>query len=411
MLVKVTVKRVVAGLAVLAAGGMALAWSGLINIGASTGHSAVTDWFLHWAMRNTARTYAALTVEKPAADATGLVSAAGHYAATCATCHGAPGEPPSPVMRAASPPAPDLRSTAATYSDAELFWIIKHGVKFTGMPAWPALVRDDEIRRMTAFVRRLPQLTPLEYRELAYGSNEGIAGARSLAFEDALDECERCHTDHGRGQADIPILAGQKQRYLRGALEDFASGRRPSGVMQAAASRVAAPLRRALADHYAGLEGLKDVPVIAAGARAERPPPAAPIVPSTSAAPILQSTSGAPILPSSSVAAILPSASAVGAEAAAVSGATAASVVAYGIPELDLPPCSKCHSPGKRPDYPILAGQKAEYLASRLHVWRADEDSVESRQPDEPMPTIARRIPAYLIEPLARYIAAAEAPP
>jgi hypothetical protein len=61
---------------------MAFAWSGILNIGASSGHWAITDWFLHWSMRNTVRTYAALTVKEPATDASGLISAAGHYAAT-----------------------------------------------------------------------------------------------------------------------------------------------------------------------------------------------------------------------------------------------------------------------------------------------------------------------------------------
>ena len=41
-----------------------------------------------------------------------------------------------------------------------------------------------------------------------------------------------------------------------------------------------------------------------------------------------------------------------------------------GLPEHDLPACAKCHAPGKRPDYPVLAGQKASYLAARLWRWR-----------------------------------------
>ena len=195
--------------------------------------------------------------DEPATDATGLVSAAGHYAATCATCHGAPGERPSPVMQSATPNAPDLSVTAKTWSDEQLFWIIKHGVKFTPMPAWPALDRDDEVRRMAAFVRRLPAMTPENYRSLAYGSGRS-RWRRAKRLEDALPDCERCHADDGRDQPDIPVLAGQKPAYLFAALDAYASGRRSSGVMSAAAARIDPAVRRALANHYAALPGLSE---------------------------------------------------------------------------------------------------------------------------------------------------------
>jgi len=361
MTIVLTPRRIVLWIAGLAAVGLLVAWSGVIHVGASTGHAPPTDWFLHWAMRNTVRTHAALTVEMPAADPRALVSAAAHYAGHCAVCHGAPGERPSPQMQAATPHAPDLALTASSYPDAELFWIVKHGIKFTGMPAWPAPDRDDEIARMTAFVRRLPEMTPQEYRSLAFGSGT-VAGARSITLEHVLADCERCHAEHGRGQPDIPILAGQKSAYLRDALDDFASGRRASGVMQSAAARVDEALRDALAEHYASHEGLVETPVIDPAERARRAPTAA--------------------------------------------DATAAAVVAHGIPELDVPPCANCHAPGKRDDYPILAGQKASYLASRLRSWRhGDAGVVEAHRRDDPMPTIARRLPERLIEPLADYFA------
>src|SRR5690606_13740010 len=172
--VRITWRRVVLALAGLAIAGLAVAWSGIINIGASTGHWAITSWFLHWSMGNTVRTWSQLTVDDSyvaGMDREHLVAAAGHFAAQCSVCHGAPGEPPSPVMRAATPPAPDLATTEGKWKDRELFWIIRHGVKYTPMPAWPAGERLDEIRGMVAFVRSLPDMTPRAYRELAYGGD------------------------------------------------------------------------------------------------------------------------------------------------------------------------------------------------------------------------------------------------
>lgn len=356
MTLRITWKRVLLAMVVLLLAGLAIAWSGVINIGASTGHWAITDWFLHWSMRNTVRTYAALTVDSPATDPASLVSAAGHYAATCATCHGAPGERPSPVMQSSTPDAPDLAVTARTWSDKELFWIIRNGVKFTPMPAWPALDRDDEVRRMAAFVRRLPAMSPEDYRSLAYGPGQ-TAGGRPNDPDDALTDCERCHADDGRGQPDIPVLAGQKPAYLFAALRAFAARTRSSGVMGSAAARIDVAVMRSLAEHYAGLTGLTDdrIMPVAAGASADH--------------------------------------------------ALAARIVRDGLPEHDLPACAKCHAPGKRADYPVLTGQKAEYLAARLRHWRGDPDVVDARKPNDSMPMIARRIPEDMIEPLARLYA------
>lgn len=363
MTVEITWKRVLLTIAIIAAIGLAVAWLGIINIGASTGHWVITDRFLHWAMRNSVRTQAALSEafgeqKRPPTDPTGLVSAAGHYASTCAFCHGAPGEVIPPVMQAATPSVPDLSQTADTWSDRQLFWIVKHGVKFTAMPAWPALSRDDEVRRMTAFVRRLPKMSPGEYRSLAFGPGR-ITGGEAITLQGALPDCARCHGEDGlgRGQPDIPILAGQKPEYMLASLLAYASGERGSGVMQAAAARVDPAAMRALADHYAGLPGLS------------------------------QSQPSAQL--TSSVADDL----------------LAAQIVANGLTEANLPACSRCHSPGRRATYPVLAGQKAEYMTARLRLWRGDETIVDARKSNETMPMIARRIPERLIEPLARYFA------
>lgn len=357
MMLKVTWKRlIVTGLA-LSVLGMGVAWSGVINIGASTGHWPITSWLLHWAMRNTVRTQSALTVDRPAIDPSGLVSAAGHYAATCASCHGAPGQRRSPVMGATTPDAPDLARTARSWSDEQLFWIIKHGVKFTPMPAWPDQDRDDEIRRMAAFVRRLPEMSPERYRALAYGPGESIVGGEAFTLEVALPDCARCHGDdgRGRGQPDIPVLAGQNSAYLAASLRAYASARRSGGVMGAAAARVDPSTTNALVAHYSSLPGLSN--------QAE-PAPAA-------------SGSSEDLM--------------------------AASIVARGLREANLPACSSCHSPGKRPGHPVLAGQKAQYMIGRLHRWRGDPTVIDARKPNAPMPVIARRIPESMIEPLARY--------
>jgi cytochrome c553 len=358
---RITWKRAFLGSVALVAFGLVIAWSGIVNIAASNGHWLITDKLLHWAMQMSVRTWAAFTIKEPVADPDGLVSAAGHYASTCAFCHGAPGVSASPVMKAATPSAPNLVDTIGQWSDAQLHWIVKHGVKFTAMPAWPAQRRDDEVRRMTAFVRRLPLMSPAEYRKLAYGSGR-LGGVALVSPQDALADCERCHADDGRHQADIPVLAGQRREYLLATLEAFVAGTRASGVMRSAASRLDADSMRALATHYADL------------------PPRLTALKTDTAAIATKTMWSDPDTVS-----------------------RVRQIVERGLPEAKLPACSKCHGEGKHPRYPMLGGQKAQYMAARLRGWRGDPAIVDSRKPNESMAMIARRIPQEMIEPLALY--------
>src|SRR5262245_4431884 len=73
-----------------------------------------------------------------------------HYAAHCAVCHGAPGVSRGDIARGLYPPPPDLAKTAPLYTPAELFWIVKHGIKMTGMPAW-SNHSDDELWATVGF--------------------------------------------------------------------------------------------------------------------------------------------------------------------------------------------------------------------------------------------------------------------
>jgi cytochrome c553 len=348
MTVTITWKRVLLAVAAMILLGLAVGWSGGVNIAASSGHWKVTDWFLHWVMRNSVKTRSFWQVPPEPADASGLVSAAGHFAGACAVCHGAPGQRPSPVMKAATPFAPDLSVNAREWEDRHLFWILEHGVKFTGMPAWPARDRDDEIRRMVAFVRRLPGMTPAEYRRLT-------AGAAEVGGSNRMEACMGCHgaDGRGRGQPDIPILGGQRPAYLLAALRAYQHDRRQSAVMENAVTRLTEADMRVLAERFAAMPGLGKAAAV--GPR----------------------------------------------------DGEAEQIVREGLPKRELPACASCHVAGK--PYPELVGQKAAYIAARLRHWRGAPNQVDARKSHATMPVIARRIPEEMIDRLARYYAG-EAP-
>ena len=92
----------------------------------------------------------------------------GHYSAACVTCHAAPGRGADPWV-VLYPPAPELSNpdVVSRWSDAELFWIIKHGIKDTGMLALGPTHKDDDVWAVSAFVRQLPDMTPEQYQALA----------------------------------------------------------------------------------------------------------------------------------------------------------------------------------------------------------------------------------------------------
>jgi mono/diheme cytochrome c family protein len=66
-----------------------------------------------------------------------------------------------------NPRPPDIDGSLQTYNDAQLFWVIKNGLRATGMPAFGVNHKDEEIAAIAAFVRRTPHLTPEERKELA----------------------------------------------------------------------------------------------------------------------------------------------------------------------------------------------------------------------------------------------------
>jgi len=90
-----------------------------------------------------------------------------HYKEMCVFCHGAPGVDASEAGEGLNPPAPDLtgRKTQAR-TDGEIFWILKNGIRMTGMPAFGPTHKDEELWKMVAFLRHLPELTPEETKAL-----------------------------------------------------------------------------------------------------------------------------------------------------------------------------------------------------------------------------------------------------
>lgn len=148
--------------ALVAAAGFAVALGGYIDVSALTPHSSATNWALHGIMRRSVQNHAA-AVRAPA----NLASLAGRgtddFREMCATCHGAPGKEAGEIGRGLNPRPPALSDAAKLWSPSELFWIVKNGVRMTGMPAFGPTHDDERIWAIVAFVLQLPEMTPEDY--------------------------------------------------------------------------------------------------------------------------------------------------------------------------------------------------------------------------------------------------------
>ena len=154
------------GLAVLLALGILFVYSGIYNVAATKGHARPLEQVLRLTMMRSVVAHAR-EIHPPATfdplDHALVETGAGHYEAMCRTCHGAPGKKPDPWQL--YPPPPDLADALRVtgWSDPEVYWIIKNGIKDTGMSAFGSSAADDEIWALTAFVRQLKTITPEQY--------------------------------------------------------------------------------------------------------------------------------------------------------------------------------------------------------------------------------------------------------
>jgi cytochrome c553 len=298
--------------------GLVVAGAGLINVGASSGHWSITNVFLHWVMRSSVRT-AALFVEAPEVvdDPVLVRRATVHFEESCAFCHGSPEQPYPPLPRHMTPPAPTLQNAALQWSPEELFWIVQHGIKFSGMPAWISQERDDEVWAMVAFLRRLPDLDRDGYRQLLGGAETPDAEA-APRLAAVLPGCVSCHGADGGSEAGaFPVIGGQSEAYLAESLKAFLDGRRESGIMEFAVSGLQEEELAELARYYAGR------------------------TPATATGP------------------------------AAGDAERGGRIAAEGVPGARVPACESCHGGGGiNPVIPRLDGQDAGYLATQLRLWR-----------------------------------------
>jgi cytochrome c553 len=205
--------------------------------------------------------------------------------------------------------------------------------------------------------RRLAFTLALIWLGAPVATPAGVAGGRQIVLHGnghGATPCVACHGAHGAGIADVayPRLAGQQAAYLRKQLHDFRHTLRDSEVMQRFAKALSEPEIRDVAAYYAaqpahGTREIADRALIDAGRQLAR----------------------------------------------------------RGDWGRNLPPCVSCHGPrgiGVGRNFPLLAGQHAQYIEQQLLAWK---QGTRDNDPQQLMKTVARRLGEPDIKAVAAYFA------
>ena len=153
---------IVATLLLLAAIALIVILTGAYNVAADDRHLPTTEWALDTSMTNSVQSRAK-DLQAPEFIPAMVETGAGDYKAMCAHCHGGVGEGRAEWSAGMLPHPPALATAAEMWSDEEVFWLVKHGVKASGMPAFGGTHDDRAIWNIAAFVKSMPEMTEDEY--------------------------------------------------------------------------------------------------------------------------------------------------------------------------------------------------------------------------------------------------------
>jgi mono/diheme cytochrome c family protein len=141
-------------------------FGGFFNVAASEEDNPAVKWALIRVRSAAIERHASGTPPMKLDDPAVIQNGARAFAkAGCANCHGAPGVEWSKFSEGLNPDPPDLKESAAGYEPANIFWVVKNGVRMTGMPSFgKAGVADNDIWQITAFIKALPKVSEADYK-------------------------------------------------------------------------------------------------------------------------------------------------------------------------------------------------------------------------------------------------------
>ena len=137
--------------------------SGVFNVAASRPHSRLVEWITHETMINSVKRRAPDIVLAQTVSAAQAIRGFCQYEAHCVACHGAAAVAREQWVNGLNPEPPYLLDASRLWSPNQLYWIVRNGIKMTGMPAWRESMSDGQIWDVVAFLEAAPQMPPQNY--------------------------------------------------------------------------------------------------------------------------------------------------------------------------------------------------------------------------------------------------------
>lgn len=155
------------------AGAAMVVWRGLYDVSATSAHTQAVYSLLELAMHRSVK-LRATDIRVPDLRREPLIlRGAACFRDWCVQCHGAPGVAPGPVGMSLQPLPGSLVDASRRWHPREMYWITRYGIKMSGMPAWEFRLSDEDIWAVTAFLARLPALSPRQYESMT-GKTVGV---------------------------------------------------------------------------------------------------------------------------------------------------------------------------------------------------------------------------------------------
>ena len=184
-------------------------YSGVYNVGATSQHLQPMYSLLQVTMRQSVRWHARDTVPPRLDDAQRVQRGASLFHSNCVQCHGGPGVAPADIGKSMQPAPGPLVDGMQRWRPREIYWITRHGIKMSGMPAWEFRLEEAQLWDVVAFVQALPDLTPQAYAQATQQNALEATPAANAALRniggdvkrgrEALRQyaCQTCHTIPG----------------------------------------------------------------------------------------------------------------------------------------------------------------------------------------------------------------------